>query len=528
MPPDHSYDGPPPDDDADIQGLLFDVEDPSVEELAEASPRCTDSANVDAIVREHGRGYLYVTEWEQWIAWDGRRWDISLGARGRVEHAAALTARLEYYRTKAHIDGLQAQLKPLLLDALRDADKVKELDEEIKRQTQILRWHAQSQNASRIEAAVRLLRTRLVVRLADLDRDPWLFNVANGTIDLRTAELRPHDRDDLCTQLSDIEWSDGATCPTWDSFMRDVMGGHLDLVLYLQRLVGYALTALTREHLLAFFYGTGLNGKSTFLQTMRLVFGEYGCAAARDLLFEDKHGKRHPEEIAKLYGKRLVICAEIGENHAFDEAKVKDLTGGDVVSARRMRENSWDLTPTHTLFLAGNHKPTVRGDDLGIWRRIRLVPWTVTISAESVDKELPEKLRAELPGILRWAVQGCLEWQRVGLVEPQAVLDATSDYRAESDVLGEFLSNHVVFEPEARVTRQGLRQRYEEWCEESGHVALGARKVAQRLRERGVASAPVREAGRVKDGWSGCRLLREGESILTPALRLVVGPVGGA
>lgn len=496
---------------------------PSIEELTEEAPRCTDSANADAVVREHGDGYRYVVEWDSWLAWNGKRWDMSPEAKGRVEHAVALTARLEHYRTLGVLSALQEQLKPLLLDVQRDADKVDSLQAEIKRQGRILKWHEQSQNASRIDAATKILRTRLVVHMADLDANPWLFNVANGTVDLRTAELRAPDRADLITQISDIEWSDGAACPTWDAFLLDVMGGDRELVLYLQRLMGYAMTALTREHLLAFFYGTGQNGKSTFMNTMRAVFGEYSVAAPRDLLFEDRMGKRHPEELARLYGKRLAICAEIGEYNTFDEAKIKDLTGGDVVSCRRMRENSWDLTPTHTLFISGNHKPQVKGDDVGIWRRVRLVPWTVTVTA--VDKELPEKLRAELPGILRWAVIGCADWQQHGLAEPASVAAATAEYRAESDVLGEFLSAHLVFEPDARCSRKALRERYEEWCKDAGHLPLGARKVAQRLRERHVDSRSVREGTRILDGWAGCRLRTEYDA--EPSHLRLVGTVGG-
>ncbi len=479
--------------------------EPSLEELSAEAPRGTDSANADAFVIEHGAGYRYVTEWDAWIAWSGKRWELP-GARGRVMHAAMLTARLEYMRTKGRLKLLEEEQKPLLLEPQRDADRIEELEAAIKYQRQLLKWHEQSQNVARLEASTKILQTRLVVSMIDLDRNPWLFNVSNGTIDLRSSELHDHTPDDLITQISEIEWSDSSACPTWDAFVSTVMGGERDLVSYLQRLVGYSLTSLTREHILAFFYGTGLNGKSTFMQTIKLVFGEYGCAAPRDLLFQDKHGQRHPDELARLYGKRIAICAEIGEYNRFDEAKIKDLTGGDVVAVRRMRENFWDLTPTHTLFISGNHKPHVDGDDLGIWRRIRLVPWTVTIPPELVDKALPEKLRAELPGILRWAVNGCLEWQRIGLEEPQAVLDATSDYRAESDVLGSFLTGYVIFEPDARVTRMALRERYETWCKESGHLPLGARKVAQRLRERGVVDGKVRDGMRVRDGWAGVRL----------------------
>lgn len=481
--------------------LPEDDETPSVEELAAHAPRATDSANADAFVAEHGRGYLFVSEWESWLAWNGRQWE-RVGAKGRVLHAAMLTARTAHYRTKGVLAALEAEHHQHLLAGKKDED----LEARIKYQRQLLKWFEQSQNAHRLEAVARLIETRLVVALKDLDRDPWLLNVANGTIDLRTANLRPHDPADLITQIADIEWDDASSCPTWADFVSRAMGGNLELTLYLQRLVGYAITGLTTEHILAFFYGVGRNGKSTFVQTLRAMLGEYACAAPRDLLFEDRHGQRHPEEIARLYGKRLAVCAEVGEHVTVDEAKVKDLTGGDAVSCRRMRENSWDLVPTHTLFLSGNHKPTVRGDDLGIWRRIRLVPWTVTVDEGDVDRDLPMKLAAERAGILRWAVHGCLEWQRIGLVEPEAVIQATREYREESDVLGEFMASYVVFGPKERCAREEFRKQYEAWCEEAGHRPVGARKLGQRLREKGCEVVTVRVGMRVKNGWKGCRL----------------------
>jgi putative DNA primase/helicase len=478
-----------------------DESSPSIEELRDAAPRCTDSANADAFVSEHGRGYLFVVQWEAWLAWDGKRWCRD-GARARVVNAAMLTARAEHYRAQGRLRALEERHRQAMIRGQKDED----LEAEIAHEKRLLKWHEQSQNGSRLEAVAKLLETRLVVHLRDLDRDPWLLNVRNGTIDLRTATLRPHDQTDRLTQLCDVEWDDEARCPTWQAFVESAMCSDLQLALYLQRLVGYSITALTTEHVLAFFYGGGRNGKSTFVQTLRTMLGEYACAAPRDLLFEDKAGQRHPAELARLYGKRLAICAEIGEHTTLDEAKVKDLTGGDTVAVRRMREDFWDLEPTHTLFLSGNHKPTVRGDDLGIWRRIRLIPWLVTVDDGAVDIDLPTKLRAELPGILRWAVHGCLEWQRNGLAEPAIVLEATREYRAESDVLGEFLAQHVVFGSGHACSREALRARYEAWCEESGHHPYGAKKLGQRLRERGVESTKVREGVRVKNGWKGCRM----------------------
>lgn len=487
----------------------FPAERPSIEELTELAPRCTDAANADAFVRRQGSGYRYVVEWDSWLAWNDKRW-CRTGSSVLVFRAAVLVARECYVETKAVIDGMEEDLRVARLAG--DKDQEEKLDGLIKWQTYLLKWHEQSQNASKVSACIQVLRTLLPVTLAELDACPWLFNVDNGTVDLRTAELLDHTREHLITQISGIDWDSNAQCPVWDAFLSAAMGGDTHLVLYLQRLIGYALTAETREHILLFLWGGGRNGKSTFLRTVQAIFGEYGCSAPRDLLFQPKNGGApHPTELARLYGKRLAVGAELGEHHRFDEAKVKDLTGGDVIACRRMNEDWWEYRPTHTIFLAGNHKPHLSGDDTGIWRRMRLIPWTVTVAESDVDTELPERLRRELPGILRWAVHGCLEWLRIGLAEPPAILEATAEYRLESDVLGMFLREHCYFEREATIQRKDIRERYERWSKENGHEPVGGRRLATRLKEHGVTDCDVRRGSVVSRGWRGVRLLREEE-----------------
>jgi putative DNA primase/helicase len=481
--------------------------DLSDEELAAAAPRCTDAANADAFVARHGRGFRYVVQWDAWLAWNGKCWSRT-GSAVRVMRAAVLCARESYMETKGAIGALEEELRVARLKAEKEA--VERLESLIKWHAYQLKWHEQSQNASRLNACVQVLRTLLQLTLDELDACPWYFNCGNGTVDLRTAERVDHTREHFITQIAGLDWDERAECPTWDNFLAKAMGGDLALVLYLQRLIGYALTAETREHVLLFFWGGGRNGKSTFLRTIQALFGEYGCAAPRDLLFQPRGGSTpHPSELARLYGKRLAVGAELGEHHRFDEAKVKDLTGGDTIACRRMNEDWWEYRPTHTLFLAGNHKPSVSGDDLGIWRRIRLIPWTVTVPEADVDSELPAKLARELPGILRWAVHGCLEWQRIGLSEPPSVVEATAAYRLESDVVGEFLRKHCAFDRGQTCLRRDLRERYERWCAESGHEPVGARKFAARLRERSVVDCTVRKGMGRGDGWRNIRLLRD-------------------
>lgn len=269
----------------------------------------------------------------------------------------------------------------------------------------------------------------------ELDRDPWLLNVKNGTVDLRTGELRPHKRDDLITKIVPVEYDSEASCPTWLAFLNRIMDGNERLIAFLQRAAGYSLTASTQEQCFFLLYGTGANGKSVFLTTLLAVMGDYGIQAAPDLLLA-KSGESHPTEVADLFGARLVVATETEAGRRLAENLVKQHTSGDRLKARFMRQDFFEFEATFKIWLATNNKPIVKGTDYAIWRRIKLIPFTVTIPPEERDKSLPAKLRQELHGILAWAVQICLEWQKYGLNEPQEVTAATCAYRDEQDILG--------------------------------------------------------------------------------------------
>jgi putative DNA primase/helicase len=484
----------------------------TLEELRAASPRCTDAGNADAFIERHGAGYRFVLGWERWIAWNGKRWELD-GAEGRVIQAALLSAREDYALTKVAIRDLEEEQRQARLKS--DKDAVDAIEDRLKFQRYLLKWHEQSHNVSRLNACRSLLQSSLVVDHSDLDTHPWLLNAQNGTVDLRTGQLGDHDREHFLTQIAPVDFDPDALCPIWDAFLSTSLKSAL-MVLYLQRLLGYSITGLTTEHVLLFFYGEGNNGKSTFFTTVLNVLGEdYACAAPPDLLFMPRGGGApHPTEIASLYGKRVASCAELGEGQHLDEAKVKRLTGGDPIRCRRMQEDWWTFAPTHTTFMAGNHKPKIPGTDLGIWRRVRLIPWLVTISASAVDKSLPSKLRREAAGILAWCVRGCLEWQRHGFAEPDTVVEATAEYRRESDLLGQFLEGATVRDPEGRVTLHTLRERYERWAKDNGYEVLGGRRFNERLRENGNLKCSVREGNVVRDGWRGLRLKTELELIM--------------
>jgi putative DNA primase/helicase len=240
------------------------------------------------------------------------------------------------------------------------------------------------------------------------------------------------------------------------------MDGNRDLTGYLQRLVGYGLTGITTEQCLWLFHGAGANGKSTFLCTVLAMLGEYGMQAVSDLLLA-KHNETHPTERADLFGKRFVCTIETDEGKRMAEALLKQLTGGDRVRARKMRQDFFEFDMTAKLILAANHKPTIRGTDYAMWRRVKLVPFTVTIGEDEKDKHLVEKLKTELPGVLAWAVRGCLDWQANGLGEPDEVRIATSGYQAEMDLLAGFISEVCFVHPSAKAQSSKLFEAFQEW-----------------------------------------------------------------
>jgi putative DNA primase/helicase len=341
-----------------------------------ASFNLTDLGNSGRFVADHGLDLRYCYPWGVWIIWTGQRWLVD--ESGEIHRRAKQTVKRMYSDAAALPD--DEARKALAKHAMR------------------------SEAENRIQAMISLAKSEVPVMPQDLDASAWLFNTKNGTIDLRTGELRPHRREDLITKIAPVDYAPGAFAPLWTATLERVLPSP-ELRGFFKKLCGYALSGDSSEHLLPVLYGTGANGKSTVLNTLLAIAGDYGMQAAPDLLVAKKGG--HPTELADLFGMRLVASIEVEDGRKLAEGLVKQLTGGDRVKARRMRENFWEFEPTHTVFMAVNHKPIVKGTDLGIWRRIRLIPFTETIAPADQDKQLPEKLRAELPGVLAWAVEGC-------------------------------------------------------------------------------------------------------------------------
>ncbi|MEJ7765735.1 MAG: phage/plasmid primase, P4 family, partial [Acidimicrobiales bacterium] len=313
------------------------------------------------------------------------------------------------------------------------------------------------------------------------DAEPWLLNVRNGTLDLRSGRLRPHRAGDLLTKQAAASYHPEAEAPTWSTFLARVLPD-LDVRTFVQRSLGYAATGIVAESLLWLAYGGGANGKTTLLGTVEAVLGDYAAPAAPDLLLAGRD--QHPTALADLKGARLVLTSELDDGRRLAEATAKQLTGGDVIKARVMRGDFFSFAPTHHLWVQTNHRPGVRGTDTGIWRRLRLVPFEVTVPVSEQDPRLGEKLRTEAGGILAWLVQGCLDWQQHGLTEPLAVWHATADYRAEEDSIGTFLTDCCIEQEQATVSAADLYDAYRTWADANGERQLNQRRFGQQLTER--------------------------------------------
>jgi putative DNA primase/helicase len=346
-------------------------------------------------------------------------------------------------------------------------------------------WSFASESRARLDAMIHLARPAesIQVAVADLDRDPYLLNCLNGTIDLRTGRLRGHRREDLITALCPVEYDPHATCPLWDATLDKVFAGDDQLITYWDRLAGLALTGVTDDHVLPILWGGGSNGKSTLVKTLINLLGpDFALAAPPGLLLR-RHGEPHPTERAALFGKRLVVEMETDAGVALNEGLIKMLTGSDAITARRMREDFWSFSPTHKLMLCTNHKPRVVGTDHAIWRRLRLIPFIITIPDDEAIPDMPLRLVAEYPGILARCVRGSLDWQEHGLGDCDAVQSATRDYRTSEDILRAFLQEQCLEGPSLRIKAGDLYGRFRGWCLDAGESPKSQREFGEAMTE---------------------------------------------
>ena len=345
----------------------------------------------------------------------------------------------------------------------------------------------QSNRFGRTRAAIVSLAgedRRLAATVDQWDAEPWLLNTPVGVVDLRTGKIRPAKAEDYCTKITAVEPEENCRTPLWSQFLERVTKGDTEYQKYLARVLGYGLTGITREHALFFLYGTGGNGKGVFMTTVAGILGHYHQTAAMET-FTESNTDRHPTELAGLRGARMVTATETEQGRRWAESKVKQLTGGDKISARKMRQDFFEFTPQFKLMVSGNHKPGLRSVDEAIRRRLNLLPWTVTIPDAEKDKELPEKLKAEWSGILAWMIQGCLEWQRIGLAPPAAVTSATGDYLQDEDALQNWLDACCEIGPAYSAPVRVLYAGWKQWAEASNEFVGSMKVFSQNIEDRG-------------------------------------------
>jgi len=441
---------------ADVHNLLDEMiargrtPDGEPVETLDRPAEYADDALALRFTAHHEHDLRFVNPWGKWLIWDGKRWraDETLEAYD-LARAVAREASAELVERKGPHKLAQAVASAKTVAAIEHLAR------------------ADRRHASRTE---------------DWDANPWLLNTPDGTVDLRTGSMRAHDRTDLITKMTTV--APGGECPLWLAFLDRVFEHDAGLIAFVQRVLGYSLTGSIQDHALFFLYGTGGNGKGVFLNTWHGILGDYSTIAAMETFAACKN-ERHPTDLAMLRGARAVIAQETEEGQRWPEARIKRLTGGDPISARFMRQDFFEFTPSFKLLIAGNHKPSLRNVDEALKRRFNLIPFIVTIPKAERDAELPEKLKAEWPGILAWAIAGCLEWQRIGLAPPSAVLVATEAYFDDEDAIGRFLDEGCVLsEPDALEEVQALFASWREWAENSGEFIGSAKRFSQALAAR--------------------------------------------
>ncbi len=441
----------------------------------------TDLGNGERLATRCQGVIRYCWDNNQWLVWAGKVWEWDTS--GRIKALAKQTARAIYNEAAE-------------AGSHDDAEKVAK--------------HAhQSEGEARLSAMVSLAQSEngIPIKLSELNANQWLLNCLNGTIDLKTGNLLPHNPTDLITLEVPTEYHPDADCPNWHSFLDMATTGDKGLQVYLKKAIGYSLTGNTGTQVIFMLYGLGSNGKSTFCNTIRTLFDGYAARLdAEDLMLAERNNRGQPKEgLADIQGKRFVVGSELQDGRQLNTSLVKDISGQDAIKARRLYAHEVEFVPTCKLWLYGNHKPTVKDTTISIWRRIKLIPFTATIEdSERIDDYAEKYLLPELPGILAWAVSGCLSWQQEGLKDTEAVKSATAGYRADEDTLGDFIGDCCIIENAATIAKKEVKELYQKWCEDNKEIPITQKNFKARLTEKGVTDG-ISSDGK-KRVWKGIRV----------------------
>jgi putative DNA primase/helicase len=449
-----------------------------IQQLQKGLFQFTDTTNAYRLFVKYGMDIRYNAPWKKWIVWDGKHWQMD---DGYMIHDKGLKMIREIYAEQLNTSDYRDRME-------------------------IEKYAIQSESARRRKAFVEAASwiPELNIKTDDLDKDPWLLNVENGTVNLRTGELREQRQEDLITKIANVRFDPAADCPEWKKFIREIMNYNADLIRFLQTAAGWAVTGDTSEQTMFILFGSGANGKSTFLNTIMNLLGDYAIATPTET-FMRKSGEQITNDIARLRGTRFVTTTEAEQGKRLSEPLIKQITGNDRMTARFLYGEFFNFVPTFKIFMATNHKPVIKGTDYGIWRRIKLIPFTTTIPEEKQDKDLEKKLMEEGPGVLNWILEGTVRWCNERLKTPPAITTATDEYRGEMDVIGNFIKERCVQGSGCSIRARELFKVYQGWCDENNEHACSERFLGLRLKELGI------EQKRYGDGryWQGIGIKAE-------------------
>lgn len=412
-----------------------------------------DTGNAEWFLDMFGDELRYNYTNKQWMYYDGRKW------------CDDTTNRVKAYADKFIVEMHKQLIKECDPD---DSDMLKAIQKHIK----------SARSSKGKKALITEAEHMAPVEQRDLDSDIYLFNTPNGVLNMKTGEFLQHNADKLISKMSLTEYTDKCDCPLWAEFLETIFAGDKELIRYIQKAVGYSLTGSTAEQVAFFLYGTGGNGKGVFVETIAHIAGSYASNIQADSLMvkgNTASGQAN-SDIARLAGARFVTSSEPNEGVKLNEGLIKQLTGEDRVTARRLYGNEFEFRPQFKIWLSTNHKPIIRGTDNGIWRRMRLIPFIVQIPEEKQDKNLKHKLLKETPGILAWAVEGFLMYLKEGLKVPESIKKATAEYRNEMDVVTAFLENCTKENENAEVGASELYKAYTDWANTNNEYIMSNRK----------------------------------------------------
>src|SRR6266566_6749105 len=437
-----------------------DAEEPKID-ISDYHFRNTDTGNAERLVRKFGYRFRYVRETNEWRVWDTKRWNKDRA--GMIDRAA------------------KEVVQEIFSEAMGEQDE----DSRNSKLSWAMRSEGRAQRNAMIDLAAK--ERSVISNTEDYDQNPWLFNCQNGTIDLKIGKLHPHYKADMLTAISPVTYDPEAKCPMWDGFVREIMGGDQEMIDFLARAAGYTLSGDTGIQAMFFLSGSGANGKGVFLEVLRHVIGGYAQDASFETFIDSKNKSEHRNDLAALAGARFVTASESQDGHRLDEALIKKLTGGDPVTCRKIYGDPFTYFPQFKIWMHSNYKPVIRGTDWGIWRRVKMIHFDVTIPDDRRDEALAAKLKAEASGVLNWMLRGLADYLKFGsMMYPAKVNEATNEYRESQDVIGQFMKAKCVVGEHCEAKQSDVYSAYRFWADTNKEYVLPERRFSEAMKKHGV------------------------------------------